>query len=779
VAQDFAVVLDDVHLIRDKAVCELLSLMLRHPLRSMQLILVGRRDPLLPIAALRARGLIAEFRIRDLRFTVDEATQLLRSAIGSPIEKAITEALVRKSEGWVTGLRLAILAMHGQKDPGRELLELKGTTRYVVDYLISEVLNHQPPDIRNFLLVTSIFDRFCAPLYDTLRKEDKALTGTEVDGIDFMDWLLEHNLFVIGLDMENRWYRYHHLFQDCLKRQLNRSFCAKTIAAFHSRASRWFESQGLISESIKHALKSGDVASAAKIVERYRGSQLDEDRWYDVEQWLKLLPMEIKQRTGLLIAQAWTALHRFQVGEIPPLLTKAAALIEDGDPLERELHALWSSVHFWAGDGKRSLQSGQMALVRSTGEAKLVDGHIEMHIGLARCMTGNADMAIRGLEDRISAARPQSDIYLARLVAGLVFVSQIAGNLNRVKIEARRLRSVATRRSMAYTKAIGFYMEAWAHLHACKLDQALHLFTAASRQPHILHTRVAIDALAGLALTLQLMRRFEGAAEAVRRMQDFALETGLPACLTVARSCEARLALMGGDLDTALTWAQAVSDEPVASELFIWLESPALTRARAMIASGPAKRFEDALALIAGVRKVSEKCGYTCQIIEAAVLQAVALERLERADQALEALSAAIFLARRGGWVRPFVESGSALTDLLKRLDETDGSPDFVDMLLGTIQENREPVKANCSPSHDTPQLTPGREFPVEPLTNRELDILEFLAQRLQNKEISEKLFISPNTVRTHLQNLYQKLHVSGRRQAVVKAIDLDILPCR
>ena len=527
IGQDFIVVLDDIHCIQKTSVLDFLKMLLRHPSRFMQLVLVGRRDPTMPIASLRAKSLLTEIRMRDLRFTVEESVQFLESSFGQPIEKSVAVALAQKTEGWITGLRLAALAMSGHETSDHKWLELKGTTRFVVDYLVSEVLNRQPAGIRDILLNTAILDRFCAPLCEAVCRSEGTKDPKKIDGRRFVAWLCEHNLFVIPLDMENRWFRFHHLFKDLLRRQLKRQRKPAEIDELYNRASVWLEENKLIEESIRCAVSSGDISGAADIVERHRHAELNQDRWYVVDQWLGLVPKDIRRRRpGLLLAQAWTALHRYRVADLPPMLEQIASHLSNDGPLLGELHALWGSVHFWSGDGASSLAACEKAQRQLKGNRDLISGHLEMHLGLARAMNGQGKLAIRVLEDRIQDAGSQKGIYLSRLIAGLVFVFQMSGDLNRARQEARRLRTVAKKNGIDYTAAIGVYTEAWSHLHAHNLDQALRHFAVAVQQPYILHTRVAMDAFAGLAVTQQLMHQHQEADETIIRLQDFAREIG-------------------------------------------------------------------------------------------------------------------------------------------------------------------------------------------------------------------------------------------------------------
>ncbi|MGD9197764.1 MAG: hypothetical protein PVH97_05735, partial [Desulfobacterales bacterium] len=306
IEQDFILVLDDIHTIQEKSVYHLLNDLLRHPPRPMHLVLIGRRDPLLNIATLRARSQLAEVRLQDLRFTAGETATYLKQILNRQFDEDLATAWSEKTEGWVTGLRLAALSMQHRGDFKTILPELKGSTQYVMEYLFNEVLSHQPPDLRDFLLKTSILDRFCAPMYDAMVGTAVGPGDTQNDAWQFINQLKKENLFLISLDVEGQWFRYHHLFQNLLKRQLKRHYPPNEITTLHSRASEYFESQGLITESIKHALATEDHGRTAEIVERHRHDEFDADRWYVVERWLAMLPAKVKrQRPSILMTDGW------------------------------------------------------------------------------------------------------------------------------------------------------------------------------------------------------------------------------------------------------------------------------------------------------------------------------------------------------------------------------------------------------------------------------------------------------------------------------------------
>ncbi len=262
IEQPFILVLDDYQHIQDESVSELLSELLHHPPQPMHLVLIGRRDPALPISALRARGLVTEIRTQDLRFTVAETETFFKMALEIQIDPSIAIAVEEKTEGWVTGLRLAALSMRhrGHIDP--RLLEPQVGAQYVMEYLFNEVFCHLPPEVSQYLLGTAILDRFCGPLCEAVCVPGVDPLTCELGGWNFITWLKRENVFLISLDPENRWFRYHHLFQKLLVNQLKRHRSAEEISTLHAHASAWFAENGLIEESLKHSLAGGDIATA-------------------------------------------------------------------------------------------------------------------------------------------------------------------------------------------------------------------------------------------------------------------------------------------------------------------------------------------------------------------------------------------------------------------------------------------------------------------------------------------------------------------------------------
>jgi LuxR family maltose regulon positive regulatory protein len=406
----------------------------------------------------------------------------------------------------------------------------------------------------------------------------------------------------------------------------------------------------------------------------------------------------------------------------------------------------------------------------------------ELMLGLARYMAGNKASALGVLRERLQAVEAQDGQLRAYLLGPLAIIHLLAGDLTQARMEGERIQRVARKNHLPNAEGWGSYLEACAQLHAHQLESALNALVGAAAHRYALETRAAVDALAGLALIHQLMGRHERASDALGVLQAFAHETNDALTLSVAHSARARIALLRGDLPSALDWAQSLRETPLPMELFLWLEVPSITRARVLIAVGSEQSLAQATELLEELRKGSDALRLIGQTIEIAVLQVLVLERQGRTEEALTSLKETLALAVRRGWVRPFVEAGPAMLGILRRLDASGEEAIFVHQILDALERpvaaptNQEVSIAEKTRARASQPLSCLDQQAVESLTNREIDVLELLAQRLQNKEIASRLCISPHTVNDHTRRIYDKLRVHGRRQAVKRAVELGLV---
>ena len=786
-SETFALVLDDYHLIRNEAIHDFITELLIHPSPAMHLILVTRRDPPLPLASMRARGMLTEITLADLRFTHTETQAYLERFLHISIEDETARVLEKKMEGWVTGLHLAALSMRDESDQSRLIDGMPGTSLYVQEYLIQEVLSKAPPAFSHFLLRTSILKRFCAPLCDVLMlvTSDDSQAEPPVNGREFIDWLVTRHFFIIPLDTTGRWFRYHHLFQQLLQDQLNRHQPPETIAGLHSRASDWFAQNQLVEDAIRHAIAAGEPMKAARVVEQNRQAVLNEDKWYVLETWLPMLPDDVICKSpGLLMARTWLLYHHFAISKIPPVLDAAQSLLDDPQDEKSDDRSNQGEIDFFRGyfyyfqnEGALSLKHLTDARERVPETHHEIRGQIEILIGLAMQMQGQPEAALAQLNALMDHPQWEKGVARTRLLITVTYIHIISGRLDKATVANQRLYDFALKNHFAYVKTWSWYLSGLIHFYRNEREDAIDSFSQAIEQKHILHTRAVIDSMVGLVLAYQAIEDAGNAAEMLNSLYEYAGTINDPSANMLADSCRARLEIMQGKQKAVNDLLRSAS--PPAENMVWWLEIPVVTYCRAMIAQGSHQRLEASGSMLRELLRLNQDNHNTCHKIEVISLQALIFEKQGRIKDALRLLEKAIELAAPGGVIYPFVEAGPPMAEMLTQLPVQKMAAEFMQDLLAAFDDGRTPPDFPDHPSPDegSPRSPSATSQPlVEPLTNREVDVLELLAQRLQNKEIADKLFISTETVKGHLKNIYQKLGVSNRRKAVEEAKRIKVI---
>jgi LuxR family maltose regulon positive regulatory protein len=779
IEQSFIMVLDDFHLIEDESVLDMITQLLHHPPQTMHLVLIARQDPAVPISTLRAQSFVTEIRTQELCFNELETETFLRLVLRTQVDSATAAALAEKTEGWVTGLRLAALSMRhrGSFDP--KLLEPQVDAQYVMEYLFTEVLSHQPPEINRYLLGTAILDRFCGPLCEAVCVPGAEPFTCEIDGWEFISLLKKENMFLISLDAENRWFRFHHLFQKLLFNQLNRHFSSGDINALHAQASAWFAENGLIEEAIRHALAADDEIGAAQLVEQNRQAMLDNDTWYVLEKWLSMFPdTVIQQQPELLLARAWVSYFCYRYVLIPPIVDLAESLLNN-QPQEQalygELYFFKGVICFFQGNGSLSHKYLKDALARIPATNLAIRSFAELYLGMAIQMHGQNERAVHVLSDLLHH-QPLNDMRKVRLMGSLICVHIISGNLTVAFNLNQQFRNLSSRINSNLYTAWSSYFQGLIHFCRNELDMAIPHLSQATDHAYLMLRRGGVDCLAGLALAYQALQQADNAAATLERLFEYIHSLNDPALLDIAHCCKARLSLMKAEAPFA-PGVPGINKTSDAEPMAFWLEIPVITQCRVLLAEGSDAGLQEAENTLQECLRLSQAQHNTFQMIGIMALQASVLQKQGRTDEALAVLEAAVELARPGGFIRPFVESGPTVEGLLKRLAAKNIALGYIGQLLAAFREDQNGVKPGTFGAQTAGKSVFSNQPLIKPLTNRELQILDLLGQHLQNKEIAVKLFISPETIKTHLNNIYRKLNVtSGRLQAVEKAYTLGIL---
>lgn len=775
--QPFILILDDYQRINHtSAVNDLLQQLLHHPPIPLHLVIASRRDPPLALGALRAAGQVTDLRMHELKFNSMEVRSLLEKTRAYTASDEELASLDSEMEGWAVGLRLVSIASQRIEDPGKFLLSLRGGVQHTQEYLFQEVIDQLSSELLDWLLKCAILDRFCEGLCNAVCTKDGDSKIPSVDAERFIRALVDENLFAVSLDIQGHWYRYHHLFQRLLQTRLSQHMSAKEITKLHLRASAWFESQLLIDEAIEYAMKAGDAVVAADIVQRHYHEEANQDRWYSLARWLAKIPdMIVQQRPLLLLARAWVASYRWRQAILRPIVDAVESLlndeVDDAD-LRLELDFFRGFLQLRDGNTEQSQATLESVVKRLTGEKQIFLSKAEAHLSFARYMNGNGEDAVRAINDRILNSRQDHELLLPRMVGALAFINLLSGDLPGARLEAKRMHELAVPHQSLMSIAWALQLQGLADLHSMNLEAALSHFAAASKYVHVRGTRAELEALAGIALTQQLMRQPDAAESTIQRLIQFAYETNDPMHVNRARFTEARIQLLQGNLAAVPDWTKTFSEPLNAFALFASLEVSSITKARILIADGSIESLREASDLLREMRDTCDTHRLTCQAIEIAVLQSLLLEKQGRDEAAMQSLEEALDLAAPGGWIRPFVEAGKPMAELLGRRADQKGPTHFVSRIIGEFGSTQ--VQPARIAGRNLRSGATGTAWDRESLTPRELDILQLLAKRLQNKEIAKQLFVSPETVKSHLKHLYQKLGVSNRREAGIMAAEFQ-----
>jgi LuxR family maltose regulon positive regulatory protein len=786
-ADEVVLLLDDYHLIDAAPIHASVRFLLEHLPPQLRLVVTSRTDPPLPLARLRVRGQLAELRERDLRFTPQEAAELLRSTVGPDLPEAAVAALADRTEGWVAGLQLAALSLQGRGDIAALVEGFSGSHRYVLDYLAEEVLDGQPDHLVRFLLATSVLERLCGPLCE-------AVTG-RADSQALLEQVERANLFLVPLDEVRGWWRYHHLFADLLRARLAQER-PERVAQLHRAAAAWSEEHGLVDDAVRHALAAEELAWVARLVEQHFEELLWRSEDATLRRWLQALPTDlVRSRPRLCLAQAYWALVGGRPEAVEPLLADAeraiAAVAEEPyEPSVGRAASLLANVPAAItlvramlarnyGDAERTTAFGQQALTQ-LGEGDWLLGHFaRYYLAMADWLRGRlveAEQALTGLASEQQAA---SGRYLAPLYRDLGQVQHARGHLGAALRTYQNALGIASEAGRPLPPAgIAHVGMAEIRYERGELDAALdHATQAVALSRQLGWTRQLAAGLAILAWIRQAKGDRAGALAAIGEAERVQLSPAVVGLLNPLPAVRARLALAHGEVAEVARWVQqrglGVDDEPSYP-----LEREYLVLVRVLLAQQAPER---ALGLLERLHAQAAAQARTGSVIELRTLQALALDTSGDHAGALAALAEALTLGAPEGYLRVFLDEGPPMAALLRELlvSRRQGQValaeavprEYLARLVEAFEQAGLPVRPHVGRGG---VVVAGL---VEPLTARELEVLQLLAAGAPNRAIAEQLVVTPETVKKHLSHLFDKLAVANRTQAVARARQLGLLP--
>jgi LuxR family transcriptional regulator, maltose regulon positive regulatory protein len=782
-------VLDDYQLVEAEPVHGSLGFLLEHLPPQVHLVVASRADPPLGLARLRASGQLAELRAADLRFPSEEAAALLRKAVGSDLPDAAVEVLTARTEGWAAGLQLAGLSLRGQADVAGFVAAFGGSHRYVLDYLTEEVLDRQPDQVRTFLLETSVLERLSAELCD-------AATGRG-DGQQLLEGIERANLFLVPLDEVRGWWRYHQLFADLLRARLQRER-PERVPQLHRNAAAWCEEHGLADDAVRHALAAGDAPWAARLVERHIDRLLLRSEGATLQRWLAVLPPElVGSRPRLLLTRAVLALvsGRVEAVEGPldaaeralagaagaadepyePSVGRAASLVANAPATIAVGRAFLAELR---GDADRAITFAHQALAKLGEGEWMLDAYTRLHLAVAEWLRGRLPEAERALTSSLAGWRAVDERFLAALSCQyLGQVQRAQGRLGAALMTYRQALEVAAAPDRPALPGAGIAYVGLAEVayQRGELDTAVrHVADGIGLCRQLGYRQPLATGLASLAWIRQASGDPAGALEAIGEAELVAPGPGVASLLNPVPAQRARLLLAQGDVAGALQWTkerglgagQAVSYPR---------EREYLVLARVLVAQG---RPDHVLVVLERLHAAAAAQGRSGSVIE---IQAVAaLARWEGGDQAgaLAALEEALALAWPEGYVRVFVDEGAPMAALLGGIvaaqragEAAAGIPlSYLHRLLQAFEQGAVPAGPRAR------RGTAAKPGLVEPLSDRELEVLRLVAAGRPNREIAEELMVVLDTVKKHVGRVLDKLGAANRTQAVARARELGLL---
>ena len=777
----FAIVLDDYHVIELQPIHEALTFLIAHMPDNMHLIITTRIDPPLPLARLRARDKLTEIRANDLRFTADETGLFLTQETGKNLTAEEVAVLEVRTEGWIAGLQIAALSMQGRDDISEFIRVFSGSHRHILGYLADEALNQRPKGTLDFLLQTSILERLCGPLCD-------AVTG-ESGGQEILESLEHANLFITALDDDGKWYRYHHLFAEVLQARLRQNY-PEMPAELHKRASEWFEAHDSVLEAVQHALAAGELDRAAQLIGQQRWVLLGRGEANTLHRWLDELPVELlREYPGLSLAYAWILSLLEQPETIEDhLLDAEYALsnstlltsqdtVEDPCTIRGEIATLRAEIALNQLDIPHAIALCREALELLPEENKMMRGVTTYYLGHAERHRGNMIEAERAYTEASNIGLHTDNLLLAlHALANLSSVNIAMGRLKEAAQTSQRILESTEERQrqswpvagLAYQGLSKLYYE-WNDLDAAERY---------SRQGIEYGQRggligLEFNSLSVLASTLQAQGNSSGADEMLRKIAVINDQNHHPIYTSHSAAWEARLRLQQGHIEQAILWAESCGLKIKDTEWPYPRAVEYLTLARVLIAQG---KFEGVEGILDQLFQAAEENKRTGDLIEILIQQASYWYALNKKDHALQLIERALTLAKSEGFVRSFVDEGEPIRSLLLECQSSINTRigvaidneslrllTYTDKLLAAFSQLAPMEKIKVEPN-------------IEPLSEREFDILRLIATGRSNNEIAEILVIALSTVKSHINNLYGKLGTNRRTEAISIARDLGLL---
>jgi LuxR family maltose regulon positive regulatory protein len=781
----FILALDDYHLVENPSIDLLLTDVLRYESLPLHLILTARRSPSLSFSRLKVHDRVVDIKTADLRFTDSEAFTYLRQSVAIPLSIANINHLQEKTEGWAAGLALAAITMREDVQPELLITLLDAPNRQVSDYLLDQVFTNQPDEIQEFLLQTANFNQFCASfLYEVVGSKH-----SEAEIQVLLERIEAAQLFLIPLDNQRSWYRYHHLFRQMLISRQRFYYHPDQIALYHRRAAAWLLRHGQVDEALDHLIAVADWVGAAQIVEGQFCAMLNSEDYPRIKHSLGYFSEEfIATRPGLLLMQAWMAHFGLRLAQMHLFTTRIQALLdaalqqnesaESGTPLpgfeiiphstvQAHIWALDSILLYLTNQSSQAIPLARQAVAMMPETWLFARGNAMIYLGLSMFMEGQYHHTVEMFTQAYASIPDQGTTYGARLLFCLAVCHLLQGELELCRQTAELLVHNSLAFNLLLNLGWGYYLLGRVYQEWNQLEQAARYYKLEIDQGFTSNLFCSVESIAGYVFMLEALGRYELAQQSLNSLQQLFSEQ-IAATPQPVLSLSAWLKLQRGNRLEARRWAESFY-APTAEQAINWYHIPHIYKVKILMETGGLETSQVVDQLLDEIQELAERTHNNFTLIRVLSIRALWLAKQGESTAAQQTLERALRLGRPGGFIQSFVMRGPVLLELLRaissRLKNEPDMEEYIDSITVAFSMQIDPYPR-------PPNLKEIRTL----LTERELEVLELLAKRLSINEISARLFISPSTVQQHAHHIYRKLNATNKRQAVAKAIELSIL---
>lgn len=773
--EELILVLDDYHEIHDTEIHQFVESFLMQLPDSLRIAIVSRRTPPIALSRLRSRNLVLDIRLQDLQFDRSATLALVKSQTGSDVDAHILDKLQEVTEGWPAGLRMLLLARASDMDMRAYLTQLNGPIWQIQEYLVEEVLAQLPPEVARHIGITAILGRFSSGLCETLIESTK---DAGASGRQLIEIIRNKGLFCIPLDESGEWYRYHHLFRELLLRQVRSRYSDDEIRQVHSRAAKWLDSEGQIEEAVRHFILAENFELGAAVIVRHKDQLILEHQWRRLDLLIDLLPTEtVENHLELLVLLSWVCGRMGRVSQELGFAQIAQEKIERerragtaNDVVYGQNCAQCSVVAYSSGDGQAALAAADKALELLPLSHTFARAEATMMRGVSLQMLGDAAAGQNSLLDSIEKSGSETEIFRARILIGSCYLNWANGSLRELQHYATTLLELGRSTSDDHAIVHACWFSGAALYHLNELDAAADVVSGVISERWWPHQTSYSNCVQIMSVIHAARGEYSRALELSESLVSQHLESRATYHLASVHALQAALAQACDDDTTAFHWAiNFRSDQVTAGYSF---SVAALLAARILLRSEQMVAQEKVAAILNEHQSFYESTNNIRFLIETLALRATLCAKISDEDTANQLLERAVSLAEPGGFVRLFVDLGPSIIPLLNRLELSEQQLEYVGTILAGFQ-------GDSDMQHDGKAMEDSiceKAGLTEALSKRERDVLELLAQRLTNKEIGERLFIAPETVKRHAHNIFEKLNVTDRRAARAKAIGLGLV---